>query len=380
MTGMRLPEYPWESLAPVKARAASHPGGLIDLSIGTPVDPTPTVVRAALAAAADAPGYPTTVGRPELRVAIASWYARRRAASAVDPERGSLPTIGSKELVAWLPTLLAPGRENPGKAVIAYPSVAYPTYDMGAQIAGLQSRTLDAADVLAGADLSDVALLWINTPGNPDGSVLDVETLRALVAATRAAGVVLASDECYAELGWPAATGIAPEVPSILSDEVTDGDLTGLLSVYSLSKQSNLAGYRAAFVAGDPALVADLTNTRKQAGMIVPAPIQAAVIAALGDDEHVAAQKARYAARRAALLPRVEGFGLRVDRSEAGLYLWATRDEDCWDTLDVLAGLGILAAPGTFYGARSGRHVRIALTATDEAIAAAAERLAAAGG
>lgn len=372
MIGLRLPEYPWESLAPLKERAQAHDGGLVDLSIGTPVDPTPAVIRRALADASDAPGYPTTAGRPELRMAISRWYARRREASAVDPVRGSMPTIGSKELVAWLPTLLAPARSNPEKTVVAYPRVAYPTYAMGAAIAGLPTRELDARDVLAGADLSDVALLWLNTPGNPHGGVLDVETLRAVVQTARSAGVVVASDECYAELGWPE---IPTLVPSVLSDEVTDGDLTDLLSVYSMSKQSNLAGYRAAFVAGDPELVAELTNSRKQAGMIVPAPIQAAMIAGLGDDAHVAEQKAVYGARREALVPAVEAFGLRIDQSEAGLYLWATGGEDCWATLESLADLGILAAPGAFYGEAGARHVRIALTASDEAIAAAVARL-----
>jgi aspartate/methionine/tyrosine aminotransferase len=182
----------------------------------------------------------------------------------------------------------------------------------------------------------------------------------------------VASDECYAELGWDAS---APPV-SLLHPDVCGGSPDGLLVLYSLSKQSNLAGYRAAFAAGDPALVRELLEVRKHAGMIVPAPVQAAMVAALGDDEHVAEQRRRYAARRAVLLEAFGAAGFRVEASQAGLYLWVTRDEDCWDTVTDLARRGILVAPGAFYGAAGRRHVRVALTATDERVGAAARRLA----
>ena len=191
--------------------------------------------------------------------------------------------------------------------------------------------------------------------------------------------MVVASDECYAELDWrerDPSSGEPPTTPSILDPRVTGGSHDGLLCVYSLSKQSNLAGYRGAFVAGDPALVQRLLEVRKHAGMIMPTPVQSAMAAALDDDTHVAEQKARYAARRARLTPAVERAGLRVDDSEAGLYLWCTRGEDAWATVGWLADRGILVAPGTFYGAAGGQHVRIALTASDERIEAAAERLA----
>ena len=197
-------------------------------------------------------------------------------------------------------------------------------------------------------------LVWLNSPGNPDGSVLGVDQLRAVVDAARASArpVVVASDECYAELAWDepwASSG----VPSILDPRVTGGDLTGLLAVYSLSKQSNLAGYRASFVAGDPVLVAQLLEVRKHAGMIVPGPVQAATTAALCDDEHVAAQRAVYGRRRRVLRAALEGAGYAVDRSHAGLYLWVRPEsggQDSWATVGDLAGLGILVAPGAFYG------------------------------
>jgi succinyldiaminopimelate transaminase len=345
----------------LRERAARHPGGIVDLSVGTPVDPTPRVVQEALAGAADAPGYPLTWGTPALRQAVAGWYARRRGVPDVDPA-AVLPTIGSKELVAWLPTLLGCG---PGDTVV-HPAVAYPTYDVGARLAG---ATPLAADALTAAGPARVPLVWVNSPSNPTGRVLPVDHLRKVVAWARERGAVVASDECYAELGWSA------RPHSILHPDVCGGSHANLLSVYSLSKQSNLAGYRAGFLAGDPALVRELLEVRKHAGMIVPMPVQAAMVAALGDDAHVDAQRQAYARRRELLLPALAAAGLRVEDSAAGLYLWATRDEACWDTVGWLAERGVLVAPGDFYGAAGARHVRVALTGTDERVAAAAERL-----
>jgi len=368
-----LPDFPWDSLVPLKARASSHEGGLIDLSVGTPVDPTPAVVQGALREHADAPGYPLTIGMPSVREAVVDWFARRRGVPDLDPA-GIIPTIGSKELVAWLPTFLGLG---PGD-LVGHPAVAYPTYDVGARLAGatpVPVTSLTALGPLTSA--TRPKLLWLNSPGNPDGKVLGVGHLRKVVAWARQHGVIVASDECYAELDWrtdrPADD--PPTTPSLLDPRVTDGDVTGLLAAYSMSKQSNLAGYRAAFLAGDPALVAQIAEVRKHAGMMMPTPVQHALIAALGDEAHVAAQVATYRARRETLLPAAQAFGLRIEGSEAGLYLWATADEDCWTTLDRLADRGILAAAGSFYGAASTRHVRIALTATDAQIADAASRL-----
>lgn len=363
---MRLPDFPWDALAPLGRTAREHPDGIVDLSIGTPVDPTPAVVQAALTAAADAPGYPATYGTPVLREAVAAWFARRRDVPGVDPD-GVLPTIGSKELVAWLPTLLGLGEGD----VVVHPEVAYPTYDVGARLAGAAPV---ASDGLTALGPQRVRLVWLNSPSNPTGRVLPAAHLRKVVDWARERGAVVASDECYAELGW---SDDEPPV-SLLHPEVCGGDPSGLLVLYSLSKQSSMAGYRAAFAAGDPALVRRLLEVRKHAGMMVPAPVQAAMVAALGDDAHVAAQKERYAVRRRQLLAALSGAGFRVDHSQAGLYLWATRGEDCWTTVEGLARLGILVAPGAFYGAAGARHVRVALTATDERVAAAAARLRAA--
>ena len=344
--------------------ARAHPDGIVDLSIGTPVDPTPAVVRAALEAASDAPGYPQTWGTPALREAVAAWFARRRGVPGVDPD-GVLPTIGSKELVAWLPTLLGLG---PGDLVV-HPEIAYPTYDMGARLAGATPVPADGTAQL-GPAAGRVRLVWLNSPSNPTGRVLGVEHLAKVVAWARRHGAVVASDECYAELGWD-----VEEVPSVLDPRVCGGSHDGLLAVYSASKQSNLAGYRAAFVAGDPALVRGLLEVRKHAGMIVPRPVQEALRVAISDDAHVAEQRERYRARRTVVQRALDVAGFRVDHSEAGLYLWATRGEDCWDTVRGLAERGVLVAPGEFYGAAGARHVRVALTASDAGVATLAARL-----
>jgi succinyldiaminopimelate transaminase len=369
-----LPDFPWDTLTPYARQAREHPRGIVDLSVGTPVDTTPDLIRDALAGASDAHGYPTTHGTPALREAVVRWFARRRGVPGLSSD-AVLPTVGSKELVAFLPALLGLGVGD----VVLHPRAAYPTYDVGARLAGAAPEPTE--DPVARLADGGVRLVWLNSPGNPDGSVLSVEQLRAVLEAARAAAlregrpVVVASDECYAELAWAepwASTG----VPSVLDPRVTGGDLTGLLSVYSLSKQSNLAGYRAAFVAGDPALVSRLLEVRKHAGMIVPAPVQAAMAVALDDDSHVAEQRERYRRRRTVLRAALEGAGYVVDRSAAGLYLWtrpAFGGQDSWATLGDLASLGILAAPGAFYGDRE--HVRIALTATDERIDEAAARL-----
>jgi succinyldiaminopimelate transaminase len=355
-----LPDFPWDRLEPYKARAAAHPGGIVDLSVGTPVDPVPAVVREALAAASDSPGYPQTYGTPELRAAAAGWLLRRHGVR-VDPA-AVLPTIGSKELVAWLPTLLG---VRPGERVV-FPELAYPTYDVGARLAGAEPY---ATDGLLTLGPERVPLVWVNSPSNPTGRVLPAEHLRKVVSWARERGAIVASDECYIELGWE-------ERPiSILHPDVCGGSHEGLLAVHSLSKRSNLAGYRAGFVAGDPELVRRLLEVRKHAGMIMPAPVQAAMTAALGDDAHAEEQRARYAARRAALRPVLERAGWRVEHSEAGLYLWATNGQDCWEQVRILAENGILVAPGDFYGAAGRGHIRIAVTATDERIDAAVSRL-----
>jgi succinyldiaminopimelate transaminase len=358
-----LPDFPWDLLAPAKAKAARHPDGVVDLSVGTPVDPVPDVVQAALAAAADAPGYPLTAGSATLRAALSEYV--QRTCGARPGGLGVLPTIGSKELVAWLPTLLGLG---PGD-VVAIPRVCYPTYEVGARLAG--AAVVRSDSLTAVGPSSRVRLIWVNSPANPTGRVLPPEHLRKVVSWARERGAVVASDECYLTLGWEA------EPVSVLSPDVCGDSYDNVLAVHSLSKRSNLAGYRAGFVAGDPVVVAELLAVRKHAGMIVPAPVQAAMVAAVSDESHVATQRARYGARRDQLRGALAGAGLTVTHSEAGLYLWASRDEDCWETVDWFADRGILVAPGDFYGPLGNHHIRMALTATDERVAAAVRRLAA---
>jgi succinyldiaminopimelate transaminase len=372
----RLPEYPWDELAPIAEKAQKFPGGAVDLSVGTPVDPVPAVIQDALAAAANAPGYPLTAGTPELRSAAAGWLARSLDVH-VDPV-SVLPVIGTKEFIAWLPTMLGLGPAD----TVVYPSLAYPTYDIGARLAGASS--VRVGDVAARVDQPRAGqhsaldglpgssrLLWVNSPSNPTGRVLPAGALRDAVAWARSRGAVLASDECYIELGW------ASSPVSVLHSAVRGDSLDGVLAVFSLSKRSNLAGYRAGFVTGDPALMKDLLLVGRQAGMIVPDPVQAAMVAALSDDAHAAEQKARYAARRAILAEGLTTAGFRIEHSEAGLYLWATRPGlDCWAACELLATeCGMLVGPGSMYGPEGNAYIRVALTATDERVAAAGERL-----
>lgn len=356
-----LPDFPWDRLAPYKERAQAHPDGIADLSVGTPVDPTPEPVREALAAANDAPGYPQTYGTPRLREAAAGWLRRRAGVSGADPD-AVLPVIGTKELVAWLPTLLGAGL---GDSVV-FPELAYPTYDVGARLAG---ATPVASDGLLSLGPVTPKVVWVNSPSNPTGKVLPAEHLRKVVAWARSRGAVVVSDECYLEFGWDATP------VSVLHPDVCGGDHEGILAVHSLSKRSNLAGYRAGFVTGDPKVIETLLEVRKHAGMMVPSPVQQAMIAALRDDTHVDEQRARYAERRAVLRRAFEAAGFRIDHSEGSLYLWATRDEPCWDSVRWCADRGVLVTPGDFYGEAGARHVRVAFTATDERVAAAAERL-----
>ena len=356
-----LPDFPWDSLAGAKARALAHPDGIVDLSVGTPVDPTPEVGRRALAAASDAPGYPTTWGTPTLRSAIRGYLADRWDSVPVADE-GVLPVIGTKELVAALPQLLG---LRPGEVVVI-PRIAYPTYEVGVRLTGADLVACDDPAEIAGLR---PALVWINSPANPHGVILSAEQLAAWVRYCRERDAVLASDECYGEFGWDA------EPVSVLHPGVNGGSPEGLLAVHSLSKRSNAAGYRAGFVAGDAELVSGLRELRKHAGGIVPAPVQAAMAALLADTEHVAEQRERYRRRRALLRPALEASGFRVDHSEGSLYLWCTRGESGRASVDWLAERGILVAPGDFYGPASGDYVRVGLTGTDERIAAAVDRL-----
>jgi len=356
-----LPDFPWDTIADDIALAESHPDGACDLSVGTPVDPTPEIGRRALADASDAHGYPTVWGTSELHEAILTYVTNRWGAPQMD-EHNVMAIIGAKELVAWLPILLG---VKPGETVVI-PEVAYPTYAVGALMAGARVVTASSPDDVA--DESPV-LVWTNSPSNPSGAVDDEEHVRAWVEYARTKGALLAADECYGEFGWEA------EPVSVLNRGINDCSPEGILGVYSMSKRSNLAGYRAGFVAGDSEIVMGLVGLRKHLGMMVPTPVQAAMTVLLGDQNHVYDQRARYAARRTSLSSALCEAGFAIDSSQAGLYLWATRGENGRITSHWLAERGIIVAPGDFYGEAGADHVRIALTATDERIAAACSRL-----
>lgn len=359
----RLPEYPWQKLKPYQAIAEKHANGMVDLSVGSPVDPTPKIIQDAIRDATNAPGYPSTAGSLEFRTAVAEWFGRRRGVELNSDQ--VMPTIGSKEFISFLPLMLGLGKGD----VVIQPSVAYTAYVVGAALCG--------AEIISEDDPAkwpeNTKLIWINSPGNPDGRVLDVEQMKACVKRARELGAVLASDECYAELGWGRWT--EERIPSVLDPRVCEGSYDNLLAVYSLSKQSNLAGYRAAFVAGPENLIKPIVNIRMHSGLMMPAPVQKAVIAALGDEEHVAIEREIYRKRREVLLEAVKAYGFEIADSEAGLYLWATLGEDCWATVTKMAELGILVVPGEFYQAQGSKYVRFSITASDEKVAEGAARL-----
>lgn len=363
-----LPDFPWDTLAKAKARAGEHPDGVVDLSVGTPVDPVPELGRRALAAAHDWPGYPTTVGTDALQQAMTGYLTGRLGIRAPGVSGGggspvaAIPVTGTKEVVADLPHQLGLGPQD----TLLIPEVAYPTYAVGGALARCRTVTWDDPATAPAA-----AMAWINSPSNPTGAVADPDLLRGWVDWARRHGAILAADECYLEFGFDA------DPMSIMHPDICGGSHDNLLILHSLSKRSNVAGYRAGFIAGDAALLAELLEVRKHSGFMVPGPIQDVMTVLLGDQDHVEVQRQRYAARRALLRPALERVGFTIEHSEAGLYLWATRGESGRDSVAFLAEHGILVAPGDFYGTASGQHVRIAMTATDERVAAAAARLSA---
>ena len=349
----KLPDFPWDLLAPYADVARKHPEGAIDLSVGTPVDSTPEFIQEALRAASNSPSYPVTIGTPELQKSLREWAQKYCGATG---DFGVLPLIGSKEFVAWLPTFLQ-------SRTVLYPEIAYPTYLVGALLAQAEPTAVS----LDTATWPKADLAWVNSPSNPTGRVHSETELRAAIEWARATGGVLCSDECYLEFGDSASP------TSVLN--YTGGDNKNILAVHSLSKRSNLAGYRGAFVIGDSQLIKEILEVRKHAGMMVPLPIQRAMVAALSDSRHVSEQRARYNARRATMITALSAAGFTIEASEAGLYIWATRNENCWDTITWLADRGVIATPGIFYGDKGSTHIRIAMTATDEQIATAANRI-----
>jgi succinyldiaminopimelate transaminase len=370
------PPYPHDRLEPLRAVASAVPGGMVDASVGTPVDPMPEVaVRALADAASGATGYPATIGSPAYREAAAAWIGRRFACSVSAAE--VVACIGTKELVASLPRALS--LRDPSRDVVLYPAVAYPTYEMGAALAGLRAVPvpvderwrLDLSRVPE-ADADRALVLWLNDPSNPTGVTASPADMCESVAWARDRGIVVASDECYAEFTYDESG--APVAPST----ALIAGLDGVLAVHSLSKRSNMAGLRAGFVAGDGELVAYLGEIRKHGGLMTPAPVQAAAAAALGDDEHVREQQQRYARRRAIAAPALEARGLVHAGGPSTFYLWlrdAERARDGWAITTGLAETGLLVAPGEFYGAAGVNHARLALTVTDDQLALACERL-----
>jgi succinyldiaminopimelate transaminase len=294
-----------------------------------------------------------TAGTPELRAAISNWAKTKLKATG---DFDVLPLIGSKELVAWLPTLLQSKSVN-------FPEIAYPTYRVGAILAG----ATEAAVAISPENWPPADLTWVNSPANPTGRVHSDQEYLSAIKWARANKSILVSDECYLEFGDTA------EPTSIL--QFTDGDNRNILAVHSLSKRSSMAGYRGAFLIGDKDLIARIREVRKHAGMMVPLPIQRAMTIALSDETHVAEQRARYNARRAKLAPALISAGFKIEFSNAGLYIWCTRKESDWDSVSWLANLGILATPGNFYGELGKSHIRIAMTASDLQIAEAAARI-----
>lgn len=364
--GFRPPPYPYDRLDELRVLAARHPGGVVDLSVGTPTDPAPAAAVRALATSGTEHGYPPSIGSASLRAAAAGWMARRFAVG-VDPDHVAA-SIGTKELVASLPRYLR--LRTPGRDTVLYPAVSYPTYEMGAVLAGCRAVAVpvDAAWRLDLAAISDgdaerALCLWVNSPANPTGALDD---LTAVAAWGRSRGVPVFSDECYVEFTWQG------EPATVLKD-----GLDGVVAVHSLSKRSNLAGLRAGFYAGDPELVRFLSEVRKHAGMMVPGPTQAAAAAALEDDGHVGIQAERYRSRMRFFLDVLRAVGVKADMPGGGFYLWAEApDGDAWGLTRSLAErAGTLVAPGDFYGPAGAGHVRVALVHPRERLELVAERL-----
>lgn len=347
--------------AALRSHAETVGTRVVDLSVGNPTGPVPEVVRAALAEGSQSRGYPSVRGTLDARRAYTRWLSRRLGVTGLDPETQVLAISGSKEMVALLPRALGLGA---GSAVLQ-PELAYPTYAVGASVAGARLGTYSAH----GRCDSDTRLLWLNTPNNPTGEILSAQALRAAVAACRERGAVLASDEAYLELVW------AGRATSALDESVSGPHRTGVIALHSLSKRSNMAGYRAAFMAGDADLIDVVARFREQVGLLVPGPVQHAMRAALDDDGHVVEQHAIYQWRREVLTTALHASGFRVEGSAGGPFLWCTRGETDFVTAAWFADLAVLTVPGSLYGRSGARHVRLALTASDDDIAEAARRI-----
>ena len=366
-----LPPYPYDRLEPAKQAASAIEGGLIDLSVGTPCDPPPAAVLHAMATSNSERGYPTSLGSPALRQAAAGWVQRRLGAT-IDPAKEIGACIGTKEFVATTPQYLRLLLDD--RDTVLYPAVSYPTYEMGALLAGCRAVPVpvDAQwrlrlDAISPANAARALCLWVNAPGNPAGNLDD---LVAAAAWGRSHGVPVLSDECYAEFTWAGS-------PRTILTEGT----AGVLAVHSLSKRSNLAGARVGFYAGDASLVHHLSEVRKHAGFMVPGPLQAAGAVAYADDAHVDVQREIYRSRLQRFLPVLAGAGFQVSMPDGAFYLWAAvPGGDGWAAADWLARrAGILVSPGDFYGSASPGYIRVAMVQPDDRLELAASRLAAVG-
>jgi succinyldiaminopimelate transaminase len=367
VTGFVPPPYPFDKLAPLAAICEKHDGGMVDLSVGTPSDAPPALVLDALAHSGAERGYPASIGSAALRAAAAGWFDRRLGVS-IDPAHIAA-CIGTKELVAGLPHWLR--LRTPDRDTVLYPAVSYPTYEMGAILAGCRAVPVPVDDqwrldlgAIDPADAVRALCLWSNTPGNPAGGLDD---LAAVAAWGRAHGVPVLSDECYVEFTW-----------SGPRQTILSSGLDGVLAVHSVSKRSNLAGLRVGFYAGDPDLVAYLAELRKHAGFMVPGPAQHAAAVALADDVHVDEQAERYRRRLTSFREVLAAaFGTDFPMPGGGLYLWGEAPGgDAWAFAERLAvEAGCLVSPGDFYGPAAAGHVRIALVAPDDRLALVARRL-----
>ena len=365
--GFVPPPYPYDRLADIVAVAAAHDGGAVDLSIGTPGDPPAPAVLDALASSGTERGYPPSIGTEALRAAVAEWFDRRFGVGVDPSDVGA--AIGTKELVAGLPHWLR--LRDPSRDTVLYPEVSYPSYAMGATLAGCRAVPVPMDDRwrldLSHIDPADAAralCLWANTPGNPAGGLDD---LTAVAEWGRRHRVPVFSDECYVEFTWsgpPARPGQAPGAT------VLSSGTEGVVAVHSLSKRSNLAGLRVGFYAGDPELVHYLQEVRKHAGFMVPGPAQAAAVVALGDQRDVDVQRERYRTRLARMAGILERIGIAAPLPDGGFYLWVPAPEgDAWRLAQRLAAeLGIVSSPGEFYGHTASGHVRLALVQPDEAL------------
>jgi succinyldiaminopimelate transaminase len=354
------PPYPYDRLDEILAAAEQHDGGAIDLSIGTPCDPAPDAVVAALCAGDTARGYPPSIGTKDLRAAAAGWIERRLGA-AVDPATQLAACVGTKEFVASLPQYLK--LRDPSRDTVLYPAISYPTYEMGATLAGLRAVPYLALEDIDDQDAARALAVWVNSPANPTGELHD---LPAAAAWGRARRVPVISDECYAEFTWSGG-------PTTILREGTEG----LLAVHSLSKRDNFAGARIGFYAGDADLVHYLREVRKHAGLMPPGPVQAAAVLALGDDAHVDAQRARYLHRLRRLVDVLGKAGYPAQLPDGAFYLWvAAPGGDAWQAArDLASKAGIVVSPGEFYGPHGTSFFRVAAVQPDDRIELAASRV-----